>query len=288
MSRVGIVLVYIFGSCAIACLLAYPIALVIDADFERIVSRTILVVIVLLFWPAYRVLNVKNLAYLGFPADNRCSVLFQAWLLGVAILLPLSAYYLFCGFRVWEPLAGNLSGPALTILLALFAGLLIGFIEETLFRGLLQTEFCRVFHPMLAIALVNFLYACVHFLEVTESSHAQALDWTSGFRLFFAAFAPLSQPLAIWDSWLALFTAGIFLSVVVHSTRNIYWCIGIHAGWVAHIKIVKAFTDRNSDAPCSVVAGDYDKFIGELSTVWIVLLLIGWATLRYRRANANK
>ena len=288
MSRIGIILVYIFSSCAIGCLLAYPVSLIIDAEFDKIVSRGILIAAVLLFYPTYKLLGIKNLEYLGFSPQNRISTIVCAWLIGIATLLPLTVFYLLCGYREWEPATSSFIALGITILLAIASGLVVALIEETIFRGLMQTEFANALSTVFAIMIVNFLYASVHFLEVSDITNAQPLNWTTGFSIFLSSFSPLSQPAAIWDSWLALFTAGIFLSVIRLNTKNLFWCIGIHAGWVAHIKVVKALTDRNSNAPCGNLTGEYDKFIGELSTIWIIALLLIWSGIIYRRSNLHK
>ena len=288
MSRTGIIFAYFFGSCAIGCLAAYPASLIIDIEFSKIVSRGILILAVLLFYPAYRLLNIKNPEYLGFPPHNKCNTLFIAWIIGVAILIPLTFYFLLCGYREWEPvfLAGY-TGPLTTIASAIVSGLIIALIEETLFRGLLQSELTRALNSLLAIILVSFLYASVHFLEAPEVSSVETVGWSSGFKVFFSSFTQLSQPIYIWDSWLALFAAGVFLSVIRLRSRNLIWCIGIHAGWVAHIKVIKAFTDRNVDASCGVMTGTYDKYIGELSTIWLVILLIVWLVIDIRRKKTS-
>ena len=289
MSRIGIILVYIFGSCAIACLLAYPASQVIDAEFEKIVSRGILIAAVLLFYPAYKLLKIKSLEYLGFYSNNKSSTLVRAWLIGIAMLVPLSVFYVACGYRELDSAAiSNYPVLVQTLALAIVSGFVVALIEETLFRGLLQTELTNLLRPLLAILLVNFLYASVHFLEVSNLATTQRPDWSTGFNVFFSSFSQLGQPSAIWDSWLALFTAGIFLSVIRLRTNNLFWCIGIHAGWVAHIKTIKAYSDRNIDASCGILVGEYDKFIGELSTVWILAVLAIWGITVYRNSKFNR
>ena len=288
MVRIGIVIAYFFSSCAIACLLAYPIHLLSEIDLEKIVSRGILVSAVLLFYPLCKLLHINSLELFGYPANHKIKTIIKAWLVGISMLVPLTIFFLVCGYRNWEPLSDTSYLSLLSVIAAaLFSGLIIALIEETLFRGLLQTELSRILNAVVVILLVSFVYSSVHFLGVPDSYSTEPIHWYSGFSLLFSAFSSLSQPLLIWDSWLALFTAGIFLSIVRARTNNLIWCIGIHADWVAHIKIVKAFTDRNSDAPCQYLVGQYDKFIGELSTIWIVLLLVIWLTYTQLRSRSN-
>ena len=162
------------------------------------------------------------------------------------------------------------------ITLAIIAGLIIGLIEETLFRGYIQTSLIKKYSPVFSVLIVSIIYSSVHFLKAPEINGTFDIQWYSGFSLFFSAFKPLLQLHLHWNSWFALFMAGVFLSVVRLRTQNLFWCIGIHAGWVTHIKIFKSFTDRDNTAACSQWAGDYDKYIGEMSILWIALILIAW------------
>ena len=286
MSRIGIVIAYFFGSCVLGCLAAYPLHSIIETDFDKIVSRAILVSAVLLFYPTIKVLKITNWEYLGFTDIRWRNTLTSSWLFGIISLLPLTVYFMWCGYRGWEPLfnEGFLS-PFTIILNAIISGLIVALIEETLFRGLLQSVFSFVLKPIIAIFLTCFLYSSVHFLEIPDGYVTEPAQWSSGFSVFFSSFTLLAQPSLIWDSWLALFAAGLFLSLTRLFTNNIFWCIGIHAGWVAHIKIIKAFTDRNTEASCGALVGTYDNYIGELSTAWIILLLISW--ILYRKVVKN-
>ena len=286
MSRIGILITYIIGSAVLASLIAYPVHLALEVEFERIVSRSILIFLVLLFYPTCRLLNIDLVRSLGFPRSGRSETALKAWLIGVLSLVPISIFFLNCGYRLWEPFSSHdLLSPLITILSAIVAGLIIGVIEETLFRGLLQTELANAFNTTTSIFLVCFIYSCVHFLEAQEAINPEHIRWNSGLAMLVSSFSPLGQPFAIWDSWLALFTAGLFLSLIRLRTNNILWCIGIHAGWVAHIKVYKAFTDRDSGATCAVLAGNYDRYIGELSIIWISLLLLVWTVYHLRTRN---
>jgi membrane protease YdiL (CAAX protease family) len=283
-SRLFIIVFYLLGACFLGCLLAYPIYSISTLDFDRALSRSILVSVVLLFYPAYKFLQFNSSIEVGLVKYGRVKTTYHAWLVGIAMLMPLTIFFFSCGFRVWEPLhEQSLVSASAAITLAILSGLVIGSVEETLFRGFIQTSLITNYSPILSLLLVNCIYSSVHFLEAPELSPTENLYWFSGFILFLSAFKPLLSLHQVWDSWLALFMAGIFLSVVRLRTNNLFWCIGIHAGWVAHIKIVKTFTDKNSSTDCKHWAGDYDNYIGELSMIWICFLLISWWF--FRRKN---
>ena len=85
-----------------------------------------------------------------------------------------------------------------------------------------------------------------------------------------------SDPLGILDSFLCLAAVGVLLGIVRLLTGNIAACIGLHAGWVAVIYVVRETTVPNLASPAAWLMGDYDGFIG-----WMVL---AW-TRRHRRRH---
>lgn len=276
-SRLFILVFYLISACFLGCLIAYPIYSISTLDFDRALSRSILVCVVLLFYPTYKSLRFNSSAELGLVKYRRMKTTCYAWLVGIVMLMPLTIFYFSCGFRVLEPLhEQSLVFATAAIALAILSGLIIGLVEETLFRGFIQTSLINNYSPMISLLLVNLIYSSVHFLEAPELSASDNIYWYSGFSLFLSAFKPLLSLHQGWDSWLALFMAGIFLSVIRLRTNNLFWCIGLHAGWVAHIKIVKTFTDKDSSAGCKQWAGNYDNYIGELSILWISFILVSW------------
>ena len=138
----------------------------------------------------------------------------------------------------------------------------------------------------MVIIIISALYSSVHFLQAAEQTSNTNIEWFTGFTLLASAFANFYNISTFIDAWIALFLAGIFLSLVRMQTKNLIWCIGIHAGWVAHIKIFKEFTNRDSSVSCSSLASNYDNYVGELSTVWIVLVLFVWGII-YLRHRSN-
>ena len=82
----------------------------------------------------------------------------------------------------------------------------------------------------------------------------------------------------IADSLIALFIAGLFLSLVREKTGNIALCIGIHAGWVFTIKMTKEVTHLDTNASTAFLVGSYDNIIG-----WAATGVLGVVTLWYWR-----
>ena len=159
-------------------------------------------------------------------------------------------------------------------LTALLAGTIIALIEETLFRGAMLTAVKKHGSVLFAIFASSFIYALVHFLQPSDNFSTQALNWGSGFALLKDAFYPLTQINIIFDSFIALFLAGVLLAIVRLRSDRIAYCIGIHAGWVLAIKVFKRVTDTNVDSDYAFLTGSYDKVIGYLAAVCIAVFII--------------
>ncbi len=285
MSRVAIIVIYFCAICIVGCLLAYPIYIISGANFERIVSRTILILAVLLFYPTCRLLDINSYSSLGFSREHVTQTAIRSWLLGFIMLAPISILFLSCGFRLWESAPQSLLEPLAIFASAIVSACIIGLIEETLFRGLLQSQLSAAMNSLWAIIIVSIVYSSVHFLQAPDFDSSNSIHWYSGFILLSSAFANFSNAGMFLDAWIALFLAGIFLSLVRLRTNNILWCIGIHAGWVTHIKVFKDFTDRDNSVQCGQFASSYDNFIGELSAIWILLILFVWALIHFRKLS---
>jgi hypothetical protein len=98
-----------------------------------------------------------------------------------------------------------------------------------------------------------------------------------------------AQPYHILDAFLCLLAVGVLLGMLRVRTGNIAATIGLHAGWVAVIYVVRAATDRRPDAPGSWMLGEFDGFIGWLVLAWTLVLGISlsWWYRPGARARAH-
>ncbi len=97
MARVSIIFGYLVSICVLACLLAYPLYLITGAELDRIVSRTILVNAVILFYPICLLLKIPDIASLGFSTSHVFSTLSKSVAAGIVMLAPISLYFVYCG-----------------------------------------------------------------------------------------------------------------------------------------------------------------------------------------------
>ncbi|AFL74173.1 CPBP family intramembrane glutamic endopeptidase [Thiocystis violascens] len=253
----------------------------IDLEPQRAMGRLAQIFMLLGIWPLLRWLSLADRGALGYAVSGRVwrRSVGLGWLQGVAILLALVLVLLALDIRIpdpnpWPGIAGKAAQ-------ALIGGLLIGFLEETFFRGALYSAIRRRDGMRSAIVWSALLYALVHFMKPGALPAGMVFDWTGALWMFAHVFGDLFQ----WnnlDSMVALFCVGVFLALVRERTGQIGWCIGLHAGWVFVIQMTRRVTDGNDASNVAFLVGEYDGTIGWLAALWIGLLAFGFWTLTRR------
>jgi membrane protease YdiL (CAAX protease family) len=163
---------------------------------------------------------------------------------------------------------------------ALLAGLLVAVIEETFLRGAMYGAIRRRSSPLISGAATALVYALLHFLRPPALPAGMEVGWSSGLWLLAHGFDGLWEK-KLWDSLVALFAVGFFLAMVRERTGHIGWCIGLHAGWVFVIKLLKEYSSLDDDAPAAMLVGGYDGVTGWLAAAWIgVPAVVLWVLAR--------
>ncbi len=259
-------------------LLEYPVFrlanVFTEVPFEAVSDRTFLLVAALLLGLPFflRALGINDKVALGYGLARPQFIRITAMgvVAGMLIMLPLVVCLFVFDVRVFsthnQPTWQALSVIALD---ALFSGLLIGIIEETFFRGAVFSALHRGSGLAAALGLSSLLYAILHFDDSSLRISPQDVHWLSGIMVLRHSFSDLLQPTQIIDSLLALFSVGVFLALVRAKMGHIALCIGLHAGWVVTIKLVKAGSELNPNASLAFLVGGYDGIIGYLSLIWM-------------------
>jgi membrane protease YdiL (CAAX protease family) len=231
-------------------------------------------------WPFLHLLGLDHRAALGYGAPRAFFLrsVARGWLAGVAILVVLVIAQLALELRLPDP--GNAWGAELArkAAQAMAAGLLIGLIEETFFRGALFAAIRRRGGVAAAVFWSALLYSAVHFLKPGALPPGQEMDWPAAGRMVLEVFTDAAD----WrnlDSFVALVLVGVFLGLVRERTGHVGWCIGLHAGWVFVIQVARHLTDGNPAAPHAWLTGDYDGVIGWLAAAWLAVLSLGYGVL---------
>ncbi|HET9862196.1 MAG TPA: CPBP family intramembrane glutamic endopeptidase [Steroidobacteraceae bacterium] len=262
------------GLAAIAAL-GYPAWLLTQAmglefKFHRVASRIAMLALLAGFVFVARRLRVADRRSLGYglPARKFVAEAAKALVLGALLMLPVLATMVALDMRELKPgVSPDAAGWLKLMGLGLGSGLAVALIEETFLRGAMQSAIARESGAVPAIVLTALLYAATHFIGRYRVAAAD-VHAGSGLDMLAGALASFTHPLGIVDAFLCLTSVGILLGLVRHYTGNIAACIGLHAGWVAVISVVRETSERNPHGPANWLMSDYDGFIG-----WMVL---GW------------
>jgi membrane protease YdiL (CAAX protease family) len=261
----------------------------LDVKFHRLANRlgqlSLLVGIVLVA----RRLGLADRTSLGFglPRAVFLRELGVGLALGVATMLPVA--FVMTGLDLRELRDGFTPDPALLLTLAaggLATGLAVGLIEEVFLRGAMHTAIAREAGPRLAIALTALLYSALHFVGRSRIP-VEELGPDSGLRHVAGTLAAFADPLGILDAFLALAAVGVLLGIVRARTGHVAGCIGLHAGWVWVISVLRETSLPDESNPLRFLLSSFDGVVGWLVLGWT--LLIGVIVVRFygRRAGAG-
>ncbi len=262
--------------------LAYPVWLMLPADagfkFHRVASRVAMLTFLVGFILVARRLKVADRVSLGFalPAGAFFREAAKGWLLGVVLMAPVVATMVLLDMRIWKPSA-SIDALSLVKLVALgiVSGVAVALIEEVFMRGVMHSAIARESGTAAAIVLVSLVYAATHFFSRVRIPSEQ-VNSGSGIDMLAGV---LAQPVPILDAFLCLTAVSVLLGMVRALTGDIAACVGLHAGWVAVILIVRGSSVRNPEGPATWMLSDYDGFIGWMVLAWI--LVIGFALYRW-------
>jgi hypothetical protein len=284
-------LIYALSVFVLTAISAYPVFLGLEAldlrdmPFDDLVMRVLRLYGLLGLWPLLTSLHLNTKEGWGYGHGRRGFLkgLLLGALAGVVSMLLVALVLLMLDIRVARP-GVSLSPVVMSMLVAqsAFAGLLVGFLEETWFRGALQSSVAGVSNGGVAIVFVALIYGAMHFVSSDINIPADEVGWLSATAVLFTSLHGFRDS-ALFDSLFALVASGLLLGLVRHRTGRIAECIGIHAGWVMVVKILRQTTYPNADASGSFMIGDYDGVIGILAGLWFSSLAIAYYLRPQRR-----
>lgn len=214
--------------------------------FHRYVNRSLLVLALVGLWPLLKALGARTPADLGLvkPAGQG-KRLAAGLFLGFASLAAVAGIALLAGARALpEQIAlGKLTSKLVG---AVATAAVVATLEEILFRGGMFGGLKRVLDWRLALGLSSAIYALVHFLARTQ--HAGDVTWSSGLALLPQMLAGFGDLHALVPGFFNLTLAGALLALAYQRTGNLYFSIGLHAGWIFWLKSYGAFSVPVNDA----------------------------------------
>jgi len=238
-----------------------------SAPFHRFMDRSFLILALAGVWPLLRALGAKSLRETGLvPPYGQSKKLFGGLLLGFISLAVVAGIALLSGGRglAAGASAGKIAG---TILGAAGTAAVVATIEEILFRGGVFGGLRRMFYWPLALVLSSLIYALVHFLQRADLTGAIA--WHSGLELLPRMLGGFANVHALVPGFFSLTLAGVLLGLAYQRTGNLYFSIGLHAGWIFWLKIFGAFT---VDVPQTAA---WFWGTGKMIDGWLAFLVLG-------------
>jgi membrane protease YdiL (CAAX protease family) len=169
-------------------------------------------------------------------------------------------------------------GSFLNVLaVSLVSAIIIGVLEETLFRAFLLQMFKEKMNILLAVFFSSLIYALLHFYNSDYDTQAGVDIFIVPKVLISLAKPMFDDPiglsagkpfLGIIPEAVGLLLVGVVLAFSFLKSRSIYLPIGIHAGWVFIIKMRSCFFQ--------LVSGELEWLYGGK---YLVTGVLSWACL---------
>jgi membrane protease YdiL (CAAX protease family) len=245
-----------------------------QTPFHRFMDRAFLILALAGLWPLLRAFGATSGREIGLvPPNGQWGKFSGGLLLGFVTMAVVAGTAIGCGDRT---LAQNLTAHKIvgTFFNAMAAAAVVAVLEEILFRGGILGGLRRIFYWPLALAASSLIYALVHFLQRAELTGAVA--WNSGLVLLPQMLRGLVDFYALVPGFFTLTLAGLLLGLAYLRTGNLYFSIGLHAGWVFWLKTYGAFTADTRHA-----AGWFCGS-GKLIDGWLAFLVLAVALALFR------
>ena len=216
------------------------------APFHRFLNRSFLILALAGLWPLLRALGAKSLREMGLtPPYGQWNKLGAGLLLGLGSLAMVAGIATsFGGFAFVK--TADAHKLVSTVFGAAGTAAVVAMLEEILFRGGIFGGLRRVLYWPFALVVSSAIYALVHFLQ--RADLIGAVGWNSGLVLLPRVLGGFTDFYALVPGFFALTLAGILLALAYQRTGNLYFSIGLHAGWIFVLKIFGALTVQTPGA----------------------------------------
>jgi membrane protease YdiL (CAAX protease family) len=272
-----------------ACLLGYPVTLVLGdpSILRKIIHRLTQIFLVLSIFPAMAYLKLKK-EDLGFTAKSVfLKQLQQGFGIGLVTLMPIFIILYVLGVNVADTSQPWTVGfMAEKMIMSLLLALLIGVVEESVFRGMLLAGLKKNMPVFAAILISSAYFAALHFLDSKTEIPRQQLNVFSGFILLGEAIENVLNPKNA-SAFFSLLMVGAFLAVLrTQIKESLGLCIGCHAGWVWQIKVSGSLFNTDYSSEYLYLVSSYNFVVGPLVTGWLLLAVAGYFI--YQQINKKK
>jgi hypothetical protein len=247
---------------------------VANVPFHRFLDRSFLILALAGLWPLLRSLGATSCRDIGLVLPyGQWKKLFGGLLLGFFSLAAVAGIAIGFGGRAF---AQDL--PAHKVVGVIFSAIgtaaIVAVMEEILFRGGIFGGLRRVLYWPFALLISSAVYALVHFLQRVEL--AGPVVWNSGLALLPQKLAGFADFHALVPGFFNLMLVGALLGLAYQRSGNLYFSIGLHAGWIFWLKIYSQLTIQAPQAATWFWGG------GIMTDGWLALLVLAIVLALFR------
>ena len=271
MNGFALTVLYILASLLIGSILAFLIHPLFSYPFDRVLTRSVLVVLALLLIPLSKIVS-KECSGLEFNQGYVRSF-FYSFLAGSLVLLAPVSFFLFVDLREFAGTIGvELKLIPVYLVFGFSLALLIALFEEILFRGFLYGGLKHKLGFWFSLLFSSLVYSSVHFLKPDDSVEI-SVTWYSSFVYLWYCLPNAFDLTESWDARLCLLLLGCFLCLV-RERFNLFWCVGFHAAFVFGIAVTRHLTTLNISSEHIGLVSHYNGLVGHLFSSWLVILVL--------------
>jgi len=235
-------------------------------SFDRYVTRSCEFLALACLWPFLKSLGFRTWSEAGIcPPQTGWRRLLAGLALGFISLALVALIAIVAGVRspgLHHPAAKVFQSVVNTGLVAMAVATL----EELLFRGVFFGALRKACGWIAALVLSSGFFALVHFLG--DAKDPDPVTWLSGFASFGEMLNGLAEPSQLIPGFLTLFLVGAILALAYQRTGNLYFSIGLHAGWI--------FWQRSYGLLTRAMPNSHPQFWGtsRLRDGWLAFLIL--------------
>ncbi|MEY5009663.1 MAG: hypothetical protein RLZZ253_802 [Verrucomicrobiota bacterium] len=289
------ILGYFLGTLILGCLLAPPLfqagqslgqvlPFIPKADFEKYFHRAVLLAALALLPLLARSLRIRSLAELGMEKDPAAlrHYCFGFAASGLTVLVMATGYVL-CGFYRFKSVLPWEAVPKI-----LLSALAVGFLEEAIFRGILQGVFQRSFSRIAALVSATLIFSSLHFLRAEEAAPIPdgSVCWSSAFTLLPGLFYKFKDPARLLSEWTTLTVFGAVLGLARMQTRAIWASAGLHTGLVFVKMAFSKFSKRTGEC-LPFIGSELQIGLVPVAALLICGCVVGWRLSREKRGTTG-
>ena len=273
-------LTLLLGAMILGPVLYFGLALVWPIPFHRAMDRALLISAVAalgLFWS-----RIPLATLWPWNGDAWKQLLLGYFIAAVSIQAMIGFDLALGGFTSAHLSGGKVAGR---VLLALVAAMLVPPLEETVFRGFLQTELVKGPGWRVGWVFAAAIFMLAHFLKIPVELDHQPVHIWSGATALGAAFAQFAHDLLLPENIgkaANLFLVGLILGGVFLRSGSLWVNAGLHGGWIFGLLL---FTGLTRPAETPNVSGFGGDILSSLATTLVLLLLGLWLWLYYRHPS---